>query len=199
MEKGNLKNGQASKDLVMLKNQKASDDGIKDFFIGRDKSNRKTQGLVEDTSQVLGEEVAKKQDLYEKSLEINSIPSYVKPIYSGVFLTARRNKLVENGVYLPTASFGKGSDTDMDVDFSDKQIVLACGQHAEQVAPGMEVALNMDNFKKRLEGNMAQKVNKEFTYELPIEVIDGVEYMYISERDIKYVSNTNKITIKNPQ
>lgn len=186
-----LKVGQVSKDVETLKNKEASDLGIQDFFTSRDKSNRKTIGLVEDSAQIIGEEVRVKQDLYEKSLKVTSIPDHVKPMYGGVFLTARRNKLMENGVYLPTASFGKGSDTDMDVDFSDKQYVLACGEHANQVSPGMEVVINMDNFKKRLESTMAQKLNKEFTYELPIEIIEGVEYMYVNERDIKYVSNTN--------
>jgi hypothetical protein len=119
-------------------------------------------------------------------------------MFGGVFLTARRNKLTENGIYLPTASFGKGSDTDMDVDFSDKQIVLACGVHAQQVSPGMEIVLNMENFKKRLESNMAQKLNKEFEFILPIEVIDGVEYLYVGERDIKYISNTNEVKINKP-
>ena len=57
----------------------------------------------------------------------------------------------------------------------------------------MEVVLNMDNFKKRLESNMAQKLSKEFEYILPIEVIEGTEYLYVSERDIKYISNTNGI------
>lgn len=189
--KKSLKKGQASKDVKRLKQEEAKDLGVQDFFVGRDKSNRGTQGLVEDTSQLLGEETKIKQDLYDSSMEVNSIPEHVSPLFTGVFLTARRNKLQENGIYLPTASFGKGSDTDMDVDFSEKQIVLACGEHANQVKPGMEVVINMDNFKQRLESTMAQKLGKEFRYILPLEIIDGVEYLYITERDIKYISNNN--------
>ena len=87
---------------------------------------------------------------------------------------------------------GKGSDTDMDVDFSKDQTVLAVGPHAQQVLPGMEVVLNMDNFKKRLETTVAQKLGKEFEFILPIEIINGAEYLYVSERDVKYISNNKK-------
>tara|TARA_R100000541_G_scaffold13823_2_gene23172 strand:- start:2617 stop:3189 length:573 start_codon:yes stop_codon:yes gene_type:complete len=187
-----IKEGFVTNDVKRLKDLDARDLGVKDFFTHRDKSKRKTAGLVSDSANILGEEIEIKQELYDKSLEVSSLPSHVAPMFTGVFLTARRNKLTENGIYLPTASFGKGSDTDMDVDFSDKQIVLACGEHASQVSPGMEVVINMDNFKKRLESTMAQKLNKEYEFILPIEIIDSIEYLYISERDIKYISNTNK-------
>ena len=189
----NLKTGQVSKDMKRLKGEEATDLGVQDFFSKRDRSNRGASGLVEDTTQVLNDEVTVKERLYEESQNVNAIPAYVNPMFAGIFLTARRNKITENGIYLPTASYGKGTDTDMDVDFSDKQFVLAVGPHTQQVCPGMEVVLNMENFKKRLESNMAQKLSKEFEYILPIEVIEGTEYLYVSERDIKYVSNTNGI------
>jgi len=185
-----LKVGAVSKDMDRLKGNEARDLGVQDFFTQRDKTRRKTAGLVEDSAQVLGEEIDVKQELYDKSLEVSELPSYVAPMFSGIFLTARRNKLTENGLYLPTASYGKGSDTDMDVDFSSKQIVLACGEHASQVKPGYEVVINMDNFKKKLESSMAQKLSKDFEFVLPIEIIDGKEYLYISERDVKYISDT---------
>jgi len=185
-----LKEGAVTKDMERLKAKEARDLGVQDFFTNRDKSKRKTAGLVGDSAKILGEEIEIKQELYDKSLEVSTLPSHIVPLFTGVFLTARRNKLTENGIYLPTASFGKGSDTDMDVDFSDKQVVLACGEHATQVKAGYEVVINMDNFKKRLESSLAQKLNKEFEFILPIEIIDGTEYLYVSERDIKYISNT---------
>jgi hypothetical protein len=195
MEKS-LKKGSITKEVEVLKNNEARDLGVQDFFTARDKSKRKTQGLVEDSSQVLGEETKAKQELYDKSMEVDSMPDHIVPLFSGLFLTARRNKLMQNGLYLPTASFGKGSDTDMDQDFSDTQIVLSAGPYVNQISPGMEVVLNMNNFKKPLERTVAQKIGREFEYVLPIEVIDGIEYLYITERDVKYISNTNKITIK---
>lgn len=184
---------QVTKDIEVAKREEAKDLGIQDFFVQRDKSNRGTEGLVEDAKQVVANESSIKEKLYEESLKVNSLPPHIVPMFGGIFLTARRNKLSENGIYLPTASFGKGSDTDMDVDFSETQIVLACGPHANQLAAGMEVVINMDSFKKRLDQNLAQKVNKEFEYKLPVEVIEGIEYLYVSERDVKYISNTNGI------
>lgn len=179
------------KELNKLKNKEASDLGIQDFFSKRDKTKRGASGLIEDSSLALEKETEVKQELYDKSMKVNSLPEGVEPLFSNVFLTARRNKLVENGLFLPTASFGGGSETDMQQDFSDKQIVLAKGAHAQQVELGYEVVINMDNFKKRLESSMAQKVNREFEYVLPIEVIDGVEYLFVNERDIKYISKKN--------
>lgn len=195
MENKSLKEGKVSKDLKQIKLNEAQDLGVQDFFTSRDKTKRGSSGLVEDSSQIINEEVKIKEDLYELSQTTISIPDHIEPMFGGVFLTAKRNKTTENGIYLPTASFGKGSDTDMDVDFSDTQEVLACGPNVQQVCPGMEVVINMNNFKKRLESNMAQKLNKEFTFELPLEKIGGVEYMYISERDVKYISD-NKGIIK---
>jgi hypothetical protein len=188
MEKTILKEGTVTKDMKRMKAGEASDLGIQDFFMNRDKSKRKTSGLVADSAQIIEEESKVKQKLYDESLEVDSLPGHIVPMFGGVFLTARRNKLMENGLFLPTASFGKGSDTDMDQDFSAEQTVLACGDHVSQLKTGYKVVLNMDNFKKRLESSLAQKLNKEFEYVLPIEIIDGVEYLYVSERDVKYIS-----------
>lgn len=191
-----LKEGNVTKEVASIKENEARDLGIQDFFVARDKNKRGSEGLINDSNNILGEELKVKQELYDKSQGVSSLPKHIVPLFTGVFLTAKRNKLQENGIYLPTASFGKGSETDMDQDFSEVQNVLACGPHAKQLAPGWEVVINMDNFKKRLESSMAQKVNKEYEYVLPIEVIDGVEYMYMTERDIKYVSNTNGIKLE---
>jgi hypothetical protein len=193
------KEGQVSKDLEVIKREEARDLGIQDFFTSRDKKNRGTEGLIEDASQTLSKEINTKERLYDESMMVNNLPTHIVPMFGGIFLTARRNKISENGIYLPTASYGKGSDTDMDVDFSEKQVALACGQHAQQVSPGMEVVINMDNFKKKLGDTLAQKLNKEHTYELPIETIEGVEYLYVTERDIKYISNTNGIDFPQKQ
>lgn len=180
---------QVTKDIEIAKREEAKNLGIQDFFINRDKTNRGTKGLVDDAKQVVSSESLVKEKLYEESLKVDKLPNSIIPMFGGIFLTARRNKLSENGIYLPTASYGKGTETDMDVDFSNKQVVLSCGPHVNQLVEGMEVVLNMDNFKKRLESTMAQKLDKEYEFVLPIEIIDGTEYLYVSERDIKYVSN----------
>lgn len=189
--KSTIKEGEVTKNLESLKNKEASENGIKDFFNLRDRSKRGSSGLITDASETLSKEVDKKQSLYEKSLEVNSIPKHVRPMSNGIFLTAKRNKITQDGLYLPTA-FDSDGELDLEVDFSKKQIVLAKGIHATQVEVGMEVVLKFDNFKERLADSMAQRVNKEYKYNIPVEEIDGVEYIYVSERDISYISNTNE-------
>lgn len=182
--------------MADLKNQVESakrsdsrDQAITNFFSDRDKTKRGTSGLVQDTSEKLKEEVKVKSDLYESSQELVSLPDHVVPMSNFVFLSARRNKVIENGIYLPTAAFGKGSDTDIEVDFSPRQVVLAKGKFADQLEVGDEVILNMENFKHRLTENMAQKLNRDYEIKIPVEVIEGVSYLYVSERDVKYVAN----------
>ena len=184
------------KDLSNVKQQEATEEGIKDFFRNRDVSKRESSGLVFDTNNVLSEEINTKEELYNKSLEIETLPPHIKPLFNNLFLSARRNKLTENGLYLPTASFGSNGDTDLEVDFSDTQIVLAVGGSVREIEPGWEVVINVENFKRRLSDTVAQKVNKEYSYDLPIKVVEGIEYIYLNERDVMYVSNTNEIIIK---
>ena len=190
-----MKQGQISKDLKSIKTKEATDLGVQDFFVSRDKGNRGSAGLVENAENIIKEESSAKEDLYMKSMQVHDMPDTIKPLFSHVFLTARRNKLVENGIYLPTAAYGKGSDTDLNMDFADTQVVLATGPNVGSVATGMEVVINMENFKKRTANNMKDRVQENFEYVLPVEVVNGVEYLYLSERDLKYVSNTNGIEI----
>ena len=179
------------KDLSNIKEKQAAEEGIKDFFKTRDVSNK-----VEDTNKILSEEMTIKEELYKKSLEIEALPSHIKPLFNNIFLSARRNKLTENGLFLPTASFGSNGDTDLEVDFSDTQVVLAIGGSVREIEPGFEVVINVENFKRRLSDTVAQKVNKEYEYEMPVKAIEGVEYIYLNERDLLYISNTNEITLK---
>lgn len=186
-----MKQGQVSKDLKSIKEKEATDLGVQDFFVSRDKGNRGSAGLVENAENIIEEESSAKEDLYMKSMQVHDMPDIIKPLFSHVFLTARRNKLVENGIYLPTAAYGKGSDTDLNMDFADTQLVLAVGPNVGSVAVGMEVVINMENFKKRTANSMKDRVQENFEYALPVEVVNDVEYLYLSERDLKYVSNTN--------
>ena len=190
-----MKKGQVSKDLKSIKDKEATELGVKDFFTSRDKKSRGSSGLVSDAEKILNEESSIKEALYLKSMEVEDIPKTIAPLFSHIFLTARRNKLVENGIYLPTASYGKGSDTDLNMDFADTQLVLATGPNVASVSVGMEVVINMENFKKRTSNNMKDRVQENFEYALPVEVVNGVEYLYLSERDLKYVSNTNGVEL----
>ena len=85
-----LKKGTVTEDIKRLKSKEARDIGVQDFFTERDKSKRKTAGLVNDSANILGEEIEIKQELYDKSLEVSSLPSYIAPMFTGVFLTAKK-------------------------------------------------------------------------------------------------------------
>ncbi len=144
-----MKEAKISKKVKEVRNKEATDLGIQDFFIKRDKGNRGSSGFVENAENIVKEESSVKEDLYIKSMQVYDMPDNILPLFSSVFLTARRNKIVENGIYLPTASYGKGTDTDLNMDFSDTQLVLSTGPNVSSVAVGMEVVINMENFKKR--------------------------------------------------
>jgi hypothetical protein len=178
-----------NRDLLNVKQKEATKEGIKDYFKFKNNELKGSDHDIDDANSILSEELKVKEDLYEKSLKVESFPEHVKPLFGFVFLTAKRNKLTQNGLFLPTASFSGQGDTDLEVDFSDTQIVLSTGDVAE-VKEGSEVVLNMDNFKQRLSDTVAQKVQKEYEYVLPVKVIEGVEYLYVNKRDISYVSKT---------
>ena len=191
------KDGGVGKQIDKIKQVQAHQEGVKDFFQERDKRKRGTGGLIEDVTETLGNEADEKERLYKESLSEKELPSTIIPMFNSIFLTARRNKVkTDSGLFLPTASFSGEGNTDLELDFADTQKVLACGPQVQMVVPGMEVKLKMESFKRRLTDNMAQKVNKEFEYFLPVEIIEGIEYVKITERDISYISNSMGLNLK---
>lgn len=183
------------KEVEGLKNIKGLKDDVKGFFEERDRSSA---GKREDVSETLSIEVELKQKLYEDSLKEVPIKKEVQPMFNTIFLSAKRNKLTtDSGLYLPTASFGAGAETDLEIDYSDVQTVMAAGPQVYQAVVGMEVKIIMENFKRKLSETMAQKVNKDYDFVLPVVFIDGQEYIKISERDIDYIVNTKGLINNN--
>ena len=174
-----------------IKNQKQEAEAQavhKDFFTTRDKTNRGTDGLVEDGSKILNAEAEVKEMLYQESIKEIPLPSGTEPMFNTMFLTARRNKLTnEAGMYLPTASFGADGSTDLEQDFAVVQKVMSVGPQCQQVKVDMEVRINVENFKRKIEDGMRGEVNKTYSYEMPMVEINGVEYIRISERDVDYI------------
>tara|TARA_R110000772_G_scaffold62137_1_gene139614 strand:+ start:16593 stop:17168 length:576 start_codon:yes stop_codon:yes gene_type:complete len=182
------------KDVELQKQKAQSNEVHKDFFTTRDKSKRGTAGLVEDSSEILSAEAEVKEMLYKASLKECPLPEGTEPMFNTMFLTARRNKLTnESGLYLPTASFGAAGSTDLEQDFAVVQKVMSVGPHCQQVCKGMEVKINVENFKRRVEGGMNRQVEAKFEYEMPLVVINDVEYIRISERDVDYIVDTKGV------
>jgi hypothetical protein len=179
-----MKTAQVTKDVQRQEANQGKENGLTDFFAQRDSS-------VTDIEQVLENESIEKDRLYKESLKELPLKESVQPMFNSLFLTARRNKIkTDGGLFLPTASFSGEGATDLELDFADIQKVLATGPQVAQAIVGMEVKLNMESFKRKLDSNLAQKINKEYAYVMPLEVIDGIEYIMISERDISYISNS---------
>lgn len=186
-----MKTGPITKEIANLKKQHEEEEGVKQFFQVRDKRKRGAKGLVDDATSILEEESLEKERLYAESIKESPLDDHIIPMFNGIFLTARRNKVkTDSGLYLPTASFGAEGSTDLEIDFADTQKVISVGPQVQQACVGMEVKINLDNFRKRLESSLAQKLNKEFELKIPVEVINGVEYIKITERDISYISNS---------
>jgi hypothetical protein len=68
---------------------------------------------------------------------------------------------------------------------------MAAGPQVQQVKVGMTVQVNLENFKFRAEGLKAE-VKKEFVYRMPVVVINDVEYIQVSERDIKFILDNGR-------
>lgn len=178
-----------------LKEKEALKRDVSSFFSERDKNNTDKSA---DVSEILNIEAELKQKLYEDSLKEVPLKKGVQPMFNTIFLSAKRNKVTtDSGLYLPTASFGAGGETDLEIDYSDIQTVMAAGPQVQQAVVGMEIKITMDNFKRKLGDNMAQKVNKDYDFLLPVVNIDGQEYIKISERDIDYIVDTKGLINKN--
>ena len=69
----------------------------------------------------------------------------------------------------------------------NRQTVVACGPNSG-VKVGDEVEINPAFFPKRFKEEAKNDVGPDiYTAEPPIEYIDGIPYLYISSREIKWI------------
>jgi hypothetical protein len=92
-----------------------------------------------------------------------------------ILCTANKIKMSKSGIVL---NEGKG-------DMKTRQTVICCGP-ASGLEPGMEIELNPSRFQR--EHIPAKYETGPDTYKvlLPIEIVDGIEYLLISTRELKY-------------
>lgn len=113
--------------------------------------------------------------------ELKDKPLQVKPLYDYVYVTANKQKIAESesGIILP--------DSAQQQMYLPNQIVMAKGDNADQVEVGDEVMLNVEHFLEIYKDTRKdQEVKEGMRVKLPLEEINGVEYMYVSQRNIKY-------------
>ena len=114
----------------------------------------------------------------------------VRPLFTGVITTAKR--------YVGTQSFKKGSlilDTrKMDGSMNPYQTVYSVGGTVRDIKEGDVVKINFSRYAKTKhtpgaidEAENTQSDNLSWTYEIPIIVINDVQYLFIQDRDIEYV------------
>ena len=57
----------------------------------------------------------------------------------------------------------------------------------------MEIKININNFKERVNENMETRVNAQYIIKIPLVVINEVEYIRISERDVDFITDNKKV------
>jgi co-chaperonin GroES (HSP10) len=197
-EKVWIKTAKVNEDIKHQKAEAALKEDIKGYFGERDKTNRGLETKISDATETSKAEAEVKELLYQDSIKDFPIANTIKPMFNHLFLSARRNKTkTDSGLWLPQASFGTEKETDSSIDYQAVQKVMAIGSQVQELAVGMEVKLNFEIFKRKVEGNLSSVVRKEFEYMVPIIEIDGHEYIKISEREIEYITNTNGLVNPN--
>ncbi len=185
MQKKEIKSNQAQEDMEVNKNKLELGNDIKGYFAERDKTLAGGDAKAEDAKNLSGAEAEVKELLYKNSINVVELNDDVEPMFNSIFLSARRNKVrTESGLLLATALMDGGAE----VDYQEKQIVMACGPQVQQAVKGTEVVINFESLRVSLSENMGQKVNKESEIKIPIITIDGNDYINVSERNLKYIS-----------
>lgn len=110
----------------------------------------------------------------------------IRPVFNRVLLTARTERVVESG-------FVKG-DEEM---LSMHQEVVAIGDMVKCVSPGEIVCIDPSSYaiRKHKPGSLKDGVIEDNViegYDIPMVEIDGVPYLYVYDRDIKYVALVSK-------
>ncbi len=197
-EKVWIKTAKVNDDVKHQKAEVELKNDIKGYFGERDKTNRGLETKISDATETSKAEAEVKEILYEESIKDFPIKDTTKPMFNQVFISARRNKTkTDSGLWLPQASFGTEKETDSSIDYQSIQKVMAIGRQVQEIAVGMEVKINFEIFKRKVEGNLSQVVRKEFEYVVPIVEIDGHEYIKISEREVEYITDTKGLKNNN--
>ena len=114
----------------------------------------------------------------------------VRPLFTGVITTAKK--------FVGDQATKKGSvivDTrKMDGSLNYYQTVVSVGSTVRDLKEGDIVKINFSRYAKarHTPGAIDEAQNKQFDnlgwdYEIPIIVIDDIEYLFLQDRDIEYI------------
>lgn len=164
-------------------NRKKNNEQLVNISLDRLKHEFKLEdGNLTDMIMTMDESFADYQKKYEASKEV--VDPEVMPVGQSIITTATLMNALEQKKLL------MGIELDMDLlegfkeSVSEMQIVVAVGPHAKEVKIGDRVKFRMGDFKRVINPNT---VNSQEVFELPLEVINGRNYIEMHERNVKYI------------
>lgn len=105
-----------------------------------------------------------------------------KVLFDKVVVSANKENMLNEKIDIPEG---------MEEAYNDIQTILALGRQAKEcgLRVGQKVCIDPSRFiKRKTADNSIKNVGREYyQVEMPIEVINNEEYMFIGTRDIKYV------------
>lgn len=121
---------------------------------------------------------------YEKSRVV--VNPNITPIGQTVITTATLLNILEQRKYLAQEKFDIGMMDMIKKSVSEVQVVVAVGPNCQQVKIGDLVKIRMEDFVRVVNPNT---VNSKEAFELPLEEIEGIQYIEVHERNLKYIYN----------
>ena len=114
--------------------------------------------------------------------------SKIKPLFTGVVTTAmtyKSDQMTTDGGLIYDVSKRKG-------DLNIYQRVVAVGSMVHDVKEGDVVCLNYKRYaiptqKPGAIENNIQKSDLQYTYQIPMVTLDGVDYLFLQNNDIEYI------------
>jgi len=124
------------------------------------------------------------KEKYEKSKDF-VIPE-ITPIGQSIITSATLLNILEQKKYLAAQKFDINMMDTLKKSVSDVQVVVAVGPSCQQVKIGDLVKIRFEDFTRVVNPNT---VNSQEVFELPLEEIDGNQYIEMHERNLKYIYN----------
>lgn len=194
MAKKIIKRGKVSAQVEKEQSKEEFGDDLKSYFGERDKTKRGLEGKSDALKKDADAELEVKEILYQASLKEIPLPKGVCPTFSGLFVTAKRNMVkTTSGIIIAQ----EGANTECD--YQEEQTIMGIGAQVandvDGIRVGWKVILNMErfrNYRAEQSGAMHDKVNKTTDINVPIVRVNNVEYILITDRDVKYISNNGK-------
>lgn len=121
---------------------------------------------------------------YEESKEV--IDPNVTPIGQSIITTATLLNIMEQKKYLMSAEFDVNMIENLKKSISEVQTVVAVGPSCREVKVGDIVKIRTADFVRIQNPN---SVHSQEIFELPLELINGRDYIEMHERNLKYIIN----------